>query len=561
MRCAVLVLAVGAVAVGAAPSRQTPALQQRSSSPDQTRDNPGKRIGTSIVRGRVVADGLDVRPPIPNARVAIGGPAGALDPVFTDPAGRFEFTALPAGRYTLIAEKTGYAKTQYGSKSDLEPPFAVEIADAAIVDAIELRLPKGAAIAGRVVDALGDPVVGAPVSVGLLQRSGSQSRLVNVVRPASDTNDLGEYRIGGLQAGWYYVSVAGGSEGSMIAGMPIEWARTSGWSRTFYQAASSLVSASPLVLAAGEERGGIDFTLAPVRSATLSVTLSDAGGAPASGLVNLMLAQDGVTLANRGLPFAPDFPKRTMTLDPGEWIAVAMIENAVVGLTHVTLASGEDASLVLAPMRGARIAGRVLVEGAAAPPPLASIRLDVRAVGAYANVPRAQRGPVTVKPDGSFEMNNQFGTVEIQAVAPRGWTIKSVRRGDRDLMDEPLTLRAGEEIGDLLVVLTDELADLAGVAVDADGRPSPGCQIALFPDSGDMPFGSRRVRLLRADSNGRFTTSELLAGSYLAAASPDVDAAVWQTFEYLDRLRPIATHLTLSGREQKKVSLRCMSMR
>jgi hypothetical protein len=54
---------------------------------------------------------------------------------------------------------------------------------------------------------------------------------------------------------------------------------------------------------------------------------------------------------------------------------------------------------------------------------------------------------------------------------------------------------------------------------------------------------------------------ELLAGSYLAAASPDVDAAAWQTTEYLDRLRPIATRLTLSGRDKKEVSLRCVSMR
>jgi hypothetical protein len=510
----------------------------------------------------VVADGLDLRRPLPNARVSLGGPAGAVDPVFTDAAGRFEFTALPAGLYTLTAEKTGYAKTRYGSTRDLDPPFAVELADAATVDAIELRLPKAAAIAGRVVDALGDPVVGAPVSVGLLQRRGSQSRLVNILRPASETNDLGEYRIGGLPAGRYYVSVPGASEGSMIAGMPMEWARTIGWSRTFYQAASSLASASPVVLAPGEERSGIDFTLAPVRSATLSVTLSDAGGAPAGGLVNLMLAQDGVTLANRGLPFAPDFPKRTLTLDPGEWIAVAMIGNAVVGLTHVTLASGEDTSLALSPIRGSRIAGRVLFEGTAAPPSLAGIRLDVRAVGPYANVPRAQSGPVTVKPDGAFEMINLFGTVEIQAVAlPRGWALKSVTRGDRDLPDEPLTLRAGEDIGDLGVLLTDELADLTGVAIDAEGRPSPGCEVALFPDTADMRVAPRRMRLIRADSHGRFAMPELLADSYLAAASPDVDAAAWQTTEYLDRLRPIATRLTLAGRDKAEVSLRCMRMR
>jgi hypothetical protein len=523
------------------------------------RERRNQPAGTATLGGRVVADGPGARA-IPDARVSIG-PAGASEPVFTDGSGRFRFEGLAAGRYTLTVEKTGYAKTRYRANNDLEPSFAIEIADAATVDRIEITLPKGAAVIGRIVDDLGDPVVGLTVSAGQLQRIGSQDRLVNVSRPESTTNDRGEYRIGGLPAGRYYVSVAPASEGAPIFGMPAEWSRTIGWGRTLFPGTSLLVSASPIALAAGEERGAVDFTLAPVRSATLSMTLSDAAGAPAGGLVNLVLAQDGLILANRAMPFSPDTPKRTMTLDPGDWIAVALVGNEVAGVTHVTLASGDETSVALSPVRGSRIAGRIIFDGSA-PPPLSSIRLEARQVGLYTGVPIPPRGAVTVKPDGSFEMTNLFGVVEIQLAQPlRGWTIASVMRGDRDLLDEPLALGAGDEFSDLKIVLTDQLVQLAGVTTAADGRPSPACEIALFPDIADLRFGSRRMRLLRADSNGRFTAEDLLAGTYLAVAAADIDAATWQTTDYLNRLRPAATRLTLAGGEHRDVSLACTSVR
>jgi hypothetical protein len=422
-------------------------------------------------------------------------------------------------------------------------------------------MPKGAAVMGRVVDDLGDPVVGVTVSAGQLQRIGNQDRLVNVSRPVSATNDRGEYRIGGLPSGRYYVIVAPVSEGSPIFGTPIEWSRTIGWGRTLFPAASSLMAASPIVLSAGEERGAVDFTLAPVQSATLSMSLSDAAGAPAGGLVNLVLAQDGLILANRAMPFSPDTPKRTMTLDPGEWIAVALIGNDVVGVSHVTLASGEESSVALTPMRPSRIAGRVVLDGST-PPPLSAIRLEARQVGLYTGVPIPPRRAAPVKPDGSFEMTGLFGVVEIQMAAPlRGWTIAAVMRGERDLLDEPLALGGGDEFSDLQVVLTDRLVQLSGTTTAATGHAFPGCEVALFPDTLEPSFGSRRTRLLRADSNGRFTVTDLLAGTYLAVAAADIDAAIWQTMDYLNRLRPLATRLTLAGGEMRNVSLACASVR
>src|SRR3954468_24217985 len=84
----------------------------------------------AVIRGRVVADQPGARAAIPNARVSIT-PADAAEPVFTDGDGRFEFPGPAPCRYTLTSEKTGYARTRYGAGNDLEPPFAIEITDAA----------------------------------------------------------------------------------------------------------------------------------------------------------------------------------------------------------------------------------------------------------------------------------------------------------------------------------------------------------------------------------------------------------------------------------------------
>ena len=518
---------------------------------------------TSVVRGRVLSAGSDVAAPIRDARVSVSAPAGSVEPVFTDSSGHFEIQGLTTGRYTVTAEKTGFVRTRYGSKSDLDPPIPVDVGDAAAVDGIDIRMPKGAAILGRIVDELGEPVVGAAVSVGILCAAGTETRVVPVSRPGSETDDRGQYRVGDLPAGRYYISVAGSSEGSQIAGAPPEWARTVGWGRTFYFGAPGLAGATPITLGPGEQRADIDLALVPSRPARLTLSLTDAAGAPAAGMINLFLPGDapGSILANRGVPLSPANPKMTPTLEPGEWVAVAL--GSARAMARVQLLSGDDTSLTLTLGSGAHITGRVVFEGSSALPALTNVRLGVRGVGPDTAVPPPglSNGPVTVKGDGSFELNGVIGTIELQAAAPvHGWTLRAVRYGDRDLLDEPLTLTGGEEIAGVQIVFTDQLATLSGTAVDNEGRPSPGCTIALFPNDGRIRFGSRRTRLLRADLNGRFSVADLPTGSYLAAATPDVDAAVWLQVDSLSRLQTIAALVTLTDRQKRSITLRCASI-
>src|SRR5436190_2254108 len=231
---------------------QATAAAGQSAAPPRDPRAPDPTAGTAVISGRVVSVESGISAPIRNARITVRSLSESPDPVFTDGAGRFEIKGLIAGRYTLTAEKTGFVRTRVGSRGELDPPVPLDLSDSERVDQVEIRLSRGAAIAGRILDELGEPVVGASVLVGSLQVIGTEARWVAVSRPGSQTDDRGEYRIGGLAAGRYYVAVAGASEGSPIAGAPAEWARTVSWGRTFYLGSPGLAGATPIVLGAGE---------------------------------------------------------------------------------------------------------------------------------------------------------------------------------------------------------------------------------------------------------------------------------------------------------------------
>jgi hypothetical protein len=137
-------------------------------------------------------------------------------------------------------------------------------------------------------------------------------------------------------------------------------------------------------------------------------------------------------LANRGVPLSPANPSMTPTLEPGDWVAVAL--GNARSIARVKLSSGEETSLTLTLGSGARIAGRVVFDGTSALPALTSVRLGVRGVGPDAAVPPPglSNGPVAVKADGSFEMGGVVGTIELQTASPlQGFRTRKVCGSDR----------------------------------------------------------------------------------------------------------------------------------
>lgn len=197
------------------------------------------------ISGRVVAD--ETGEPIRNARIGVTPAANGPSVGLTDADGRFTFS-VPSGRVTISASKSGYAKA--------------EATATAGADAIEIRLHRGAAISGRVVDEFGDPVLASHV---MAQAAGSAANAAPVA--STDTDDRGEYRLAGLPAGSFVVLIAIAPGPTVLpAGATIPAARPAP-QRTFYPGVATPAEAQVLQVRSGEDRPGIDFVLSAEQSA------------------------------------------------------------------------------------------------------------------------------------------------------------------------------------------------------------------------------------------------------------------------------------------------------
>ena len=160
-----------------------------------------------------------------------------------------------------------------------------------------------------------------------------------------------------------------------------------------------------------------------------------------------------------------------------------------------------------------------------------------------------------VSASGTFALSNLIGTEEIGVVdAPRGWTVKSILVGGRNVLDTPVDFKGTEDVRDAVVVLTDHAAELTGTIADAQRAPSIDASLVIF--SADRLQLPRRAYWVRPDHVGRFVLEGLAPGDYLIAIVDEVDDVLWQTREYLDRLRGHAVAVTLADGEKKTVDLK-----
>ena len=141
---------------------------------------------------------------ISGARVRLE--SGQSDPQFTttDESGHFRFAGLTSQSYRVDARYPGYTAAVPAGGG---PPAPVRVVPPGPV---RLEMRRAGAIVGKVTDASGVPLAGMPVTA--LQRYPDGDRRSKTegayqhVYPAY-TDDLGEYRIGPLAAGSYYLLV------------------------------------------------------------------------------------------------------------------------------------------------------------------------------------------------------------------------------------------------------------------------------------------------------------------------------------------------------------------
>ena len=299
----------GAFAQQAPPPPPTPPIRDV-----QTGQAP-QPVGTGTISGMVTMAGTGQ--PARKVRVNLSGAElrGSRS-TNTDDQGRFSFTALPAGRFTLSVNKPGHLSVTYGQRRPGTQGTPIQLSDGQKFQA-QLQIPRGSVLTGVVLDENGEATPGTSVRAMRLVRQGERRTLQSA--GSGSTDDRGMYRIFGLQPGDYVVcatprnnqvsdfergqvemqalretltalQAARGNEDQtrniearlsaiQSAAPQASDEPLSGYAPICYPGTLSTTEASPIALNVGEERPGIDFQLQLVPMARVEgMVLNSTGG-------------------------------------------------------------------------------------------------------------------------------------------------------------------------------------------------------------------------------------------------------------------------------------------
>lgn len=497
-----------------------------------------EKPATASVTGRITLNNQ----PLPGVTVALesGGMTGVIQtsqrrPISakTDADGRYRLSGIAAGQYLISPHALAYvlptdAMTGRAGKS-------LNLNDGEQIENIDFALVKGGVIAGRITDYLDRPVIAQRVT---LRRAGTDSRLASMqVFPSNfymfETDDRGMYRLYGLPAGRYTLSVGEGGEQNMIrSGRAGNY-----YPRTFYPDARDEKAAKVIEVTEGGEVTDINIKLSKTEKSY------EAKGRVIDATTGTPLV--GVTIAYRPVGNEPGFTGAIgMTQERTNAQGEFTLQGLMSGKYAATMLPREAASdyysdpitfdmqesdtegLEIKAYRGASISGVVVIEGTTDPAILKQV-MNVR-VSAYPEAPASSQqmpifgSPQGTNPDGTFRTTGiRPGKIRLMANASMMNAPLMMSHFERDGVQIPpsLEITAGEQITGIKVVMAYGSGVIRGQVVVVNGTLSPDVQymVSAVQVNAAIRTGARRAQV---DARGKFILEGLMPGEYELILSP-----------------------------------------
>ena len=397
---------------------------------------------------------------------------------------------------------------------------------------MKLRFLHSATISGRVLDPHEDPAT--DVAVTLLKPGRNLGERVLVRYRGASTNDRGEYRLGDIAPGQYYLH----------AEQPAELAGAEPLVQQFLGGARESKESAILNIHGGENLTGVDFHMT---SETAVLVHGHITGLPDTGhnaeAITIFLWQaDEYVETYTGTPQTLKPPDYAFSFDltPGRYRidATAQIEGKAWTASQFVDArqASDEVTLVLASPRD--IKGRLRIEGLAGPSAGSfDIRLTHRGVGPRVSTPVATDGTFTLRqvPPGEWVLN-------INPLPPAAF-LKVARLGDQDIRFARMQISPGSEES-ISIVISMNTAQVHG-EVDAGSGDSKRAGILLAP-TGPYSTLVRFYYVATTGDSGKFELKDIAPGKYKIFALEKLEPAEFRTPEAASQLDPLGEEIDLA---------------
>jgi carboxypeptidase family protein len=525
------------------------------------------KTGTATISGRVVLKGEPARGMM--VMLVMQGQSMPNAPrATTDESGKFNFTGVPVGRYSVYAAAPGYVSpddTNFGMRGK-----TLNLTEGEKIENLDIEIKRGGVIAGRITDSQGRPLIEEPINLSRVDANNKVQSYFNynLNYDMYQTDDRGYYRIYGLPEGRYLVSVGFEERpGSVTIASKREY-----YTRVYYPNATVESEARVIMVSEGSETENIDITASDPKSThNVYGRVIDAGaGQPVAGVevfVGGVTAEGRVSggYAGSGTQSGPNGEFSIFGVVPGRYALIVQPEeiNGFIGDPVIfDLSEGDATGLEIKVRKGASISGVAVIEGTNDPKVLSKLsQVNLRAYfrSTSSNTPPMLMGRRAFKvgPDGGFHIEGlQAGKAMIIVAPPpdlRGLTLGRMERNGAPA-PEGIDLDQGEQVTGVRLVLVYGSLTLRGEVKIIGGAFPTSARFVAVARSVDQAMQNSRSG--EVDARGHFAIENLSPGEYEVMVRPFPGLDPQQlSQELMRRFSSVKERVVLSGANQQPIAL------
>jgi len=465
--------------------------------------------------------------------------------VLTTDDGRFIFTSLKRGKFSLVGARRGFILTRYEQHEQFST--AIVTGPGLNSENLVMRLMPLAVLNGKVLDENGEPVRQASVTLYAENHRGGVPR----VQPLNSdmTDDQGYYEFVALTPGNYFVSVAAKPwyavhgvssatpEGNSPAGVPSH--RDVAYPSTYYSEATDSQAASPIAVHGGDHVQA-DLHLNPVPVLHLIFR------APADPERGILMPQfmkrafdsfenavgDGMQQISPGAYEITGVPAGKYTVATRDPQTGQMSQTTEVNLTkdgqELDMAQGEPSAIL-----------RFSVEMSHQMPLPQQLNLGLQDS-------RGQMSgflPVDASGHVAFE-GVQGGKYSILAFGvDKRYSVTRALVGGVEMPAQEFLVTPGASM-DVSIYLTAGVVTVEGF-VKRGSKPASGIMVVLVPK--DVQIHGDLFRRDQSDSDGSFVLRGVIPGNYTLVAVEDAWGFAWNQPDVLNRYIQHGQNLTVGA--------------